>query len=407
MAESRSVSLARRVLLALGVLAFLLSSGIVLVWTATKDVAYPVDYPPFWSAGRLAWLGENPYDGVALRELQKSFEESETATIAWNPPWCLTVLMPFGILDYRTAYTVWLLFHMGLLIVAIELLWNGLEGRPASRGIAYLIALANMPAVYLIGTGQITTLVLFGVGGFLAAARANRPILAGIFVAFAANKPHLLGIFALWLMLEGSRNTFGRRVLVGGVITGILACIPPTLANPDVWWQYAEAITGPSSANHFHMSYWEPPLVGFWVRQAIPGNPFWAQWTPLLAFATGFVIWFYRTSKSTAFRLEVAPWAVGISLLAAPYGVWPFDLVLLQVPILQVAAAVSRHPVRATILKCLAVLIAFDVIGFAMMAAKTDLRWYLFFTPSTLLACWYLNRKVTFSEITLHSPPNR
>src|SRR5207248_301064 len=144
--------------------------------------------------------------------------------------------------------------------------------------VAHVLALAFAPTVFLIGGGQITAIALFGVAGYAWCARANRPLAAGACAALTAIKPHLLILFALWLVLDATRSAFGRRVLLGGVLVGAAACVPPTLANPDVWTQYREATSGPSSADHNHLAVWKPPVAGWWLRQSVPERPFAAQW---------------------------------------------------------------------------------------------------------------------------------
>jgi hypothetical protein len=128
-----------------------------------------------------------------------------------------------------------------------------------------VLALTFVPTAYLIGIGQITAVVLFGLAAFLAAARANRPFLAGTAAALTAIKPHLLTVFALWLLLNAATRRFGRCVVLGGVVIGLGAVGLTTLVNPDVWSDYLRATTGADDANRFGLSNWMPPVIGGWL----------------------------------------------------------------------------------------------------------------------------------------------
>jgi hypothetical protein len=308
-------------------------------------------------------------------------------------------------------------------VASAELLWRGFGGPPGRRWVAYLLTLTFVPVAFVIGSGQITAVSLFGLAAFLVAARANRPLLAGTLGAVTAVKPHLLALFALWLLLESLRTRFGRRVLLGGLIVGSLACVPPTLANPGVWDYYLGAVNAPSSEDHYHLSHWTPPLVGWWLRTAVPGQPFWVQWLPLAVGVMGFVAWYARRNplfsppqngegpvsedpnppapfpkreggevSGPPLRfgeglVEQLPWLVGLSLLIAPYGVWQYDLVLLLVPILAVAAKLAAHPPRAAVALGIAWLASVNAVTLVMMLNHVSAEWYVWVTPAVLLGC--------------------
>ena len=103
---------------------FLLAAGSIVVIVAglaqfdrlfRANLNAPVDFAAFWAAGKLAADGENPYSGEKLRDAQASVGLTDLAVIAWNPPWTLTLLMPFGALPFRAAYGLWVLTHLALM----------------------------------------------------------------------------------------------------------------------------------------------------------------------------------------------------------------------------------------------------------------------------------------------------
>ena len=362
------------------------------VLTRLDAAQVPLDFAEYYTAGHLNLRGINPYDGGEVRRFQHDLGLRDTAIMMWNPPWALSLVMPVGALPLPAAYALWVLLNVGLLVLAAELLWRGFGGPAAGRGVAYVLSLGFVPSIFLIGSGQITAVVLVGLAGFLAAARSGRWGVAGAVGALTAVKPHLLGLFALMLVMDALRGRSGRRVVLAGLVVGLLACVPPTLANPDVWAQYHLATTGGDSADHRGLAHWAPPLAGWWLRTGL-GLPFAAQFLPFAVAAVGFVVWYWRQpptdSANVADRLPVV---VGLSLLAAPYGVWQFDLVLLLVPVLATAAHLARRPNPTGIAGGVGVLLAANAVALAMMLQQTESKWYVWFAPVVLVGCWAATR---------------
>jgi hypothetical protein len=395
----------RRLLLAVGVV-IVLGVGLVQFDRLFRTpLNAPLDFAAFWAAGHLAVEGANPYSGDQLRAAQASVGLTDLAVIAWNPPWTLALLMPFGAVPFRAAYGLWVLIHFGLLISAVLLLWRSVDGAKRLVWVPLLIVLTFGPTAFLIGMGQLTAVVLFGLAGFAAACRANRPFLAGAALALGATKPHLLIPLAVWFLFSAWRNSFGRRALLGALAAGGLMCVPPMLAVPGVWSDYLTAVTGPSDPRIRPLAEWKPPLVGWWVRQAVPGAPFWVQWLPGVVAAVVVAGWCLkrRTQLTPTAALAHLPWLVGASLLVAPYGAWSYDLVLLLVPVLGVAAQLARTPNRRAIAVFAVGLACVNVVSLVMMLNGVSSEWYVWFAPCVLLGAWAVLESGT-GERTPKSP---
>lgn len=387
------VPVARRALVVAGTVAALGVAAHVADGLFRADLQAPLDFTEYWAAGRLNLAGQNPYDGALVRQQQQGLGLDATAIMMWNPPWALTLVMPVGALPFRAAYGLWVLVNLGLVLLAAELLWRGFGGPAGRRGVAYVLTLSFLPTIFLIGSGQITTVVLVGLAGYLAAARSGRWWTAGAVGALTAVKPHLLGLFALMLLMDARRTRTGRTVVLAGLAVGALACVPPTLANPDVWNQYVAATTGSSSADHHHLARWEPPLAGWWLRTVLPGASFAVQFLPFALAAVGFCVWYWRAPPTDATNVaERLPWVVGSSLLAAPYGVWQHDLVLLLVPVLATAVQLAARPSTAGIAVGAGVLTAVNAVALVMMMNQAESKWYVWFAPVVLLGCWAATR---------------
>lgn len=395
----------RRALLAGAVLLTLAAGAVALTNLFLRDREPPVDFAEVYVAAEQNLGGNSPYDAKALRDAQRRIgHNAEHAVMMWMPPWVLTVVMPFAALPFGVAYGLWALVHLGLVLLAAELLWRGFAPDGAEkraehlrrRWVAYLLALTFAPTTYLIGIGQITAVVLAGLAGFLVLMRANRPLAAGAAVAITATKPHLLTVFAVWLLLEAVRSRSGRMVVLGGALVGAAACVPPTLANPHVWSQYADALTAPQGADHLSVRNWATPLIAGWVRTALPGQPFWVQFVPLALAVLAFGAWYVTARPAGAPDWQRAlPWAVGLSLLVAPYGAWAFDLVLLVVPVLAVGARVCAAPNPVAVWVGVGWLAAVNAVVIVMMLRVASSELYVWVTPAVLLGAFVVSRLVS------------
>jgi hypothetical protein len=394
----------RRLLLAVAALVMLAAGGVAFQNLFLSNRKPPVDFVAFWVGGDLAVHGHNPYYPPAVRARQREVgHDADAAVMMWNPPWVLTLVMPFALVPYGAAYGLWALAHIALILAATELLWRGFaptdpqrrERHMKARWVAYLVGLSFVPTTYLIGIGQITAVVILGLAGFVLLSRAGRPFLAGAAVAVTAVKPHLLTVFATWLLLEALCSRAGRLVVAGGVLVGIAACLPPTLVNPGVWGDYARALTAPADADHYSPADWTTPVIGSWVRASIPGQPFWVQFVPPILAVVAFGVWYLTGGRprSEADRALLTPWIVAGSLLVAPYGGWPFDLVLLLPLIFATAARVVQSPRLPAIAVGAVWLAAVNVALLYMMVTRASSELYIWATPTVLvgtLVVWRL-----------------
>ena len=390
----------------------------------------PIDYVAFWTAGHLNARGENPYSANNVHTVQRSLGWDDTAIIMWNPPWVLTLVTPFGLLPIERAYGLWVLLHLTLLATSAHLLWLGFGGPKRLWWIPQLIAATFTPSIFLIGSGQLTTFVLFGLAGFAWVSGIgyrvcrvsgkyresqqtsilrdtryptypipdkpdNRPLVAGAFAALTAVKPHLLSLFALWLVIGMLHSRVARRVVLGGVVVGLAVSLAALATNPHCWAQYRDALQAPTSAEHHHIADWKPPLIGWWLRQAIPEKPFFVQWLPLAMASLGFAVIMFRNGvalSSPSVRSSSFPMIVAGSLLVSPYGAWMYDLVLLLPLLLTVAVDMARAPSVSGIVTGVLLLTAVNATTLIMMLNRTSSEWYVWVAPVLILGAIAVRR---------------
>ena len=305
----------------------------------------------------------------------------------WNPPWTLTVAMPLGWLDARLGQLIWLLLNLAVILFCADWTWTYYHGRSTYRWLPLALMLTFIPTTLVLRAGQIGPLILLGVVGFLHFEKQGRLLLAGAACVLIAIKPHLLFLFWIALMLwalgpwTDARAQAARarsRVLTGGMLTGLVATIVPILFNPEVCQQYWFAVT------RHPPEEWVSLTIGAILRLLFGAGLLWLQLVP----AIPALIWFgfhWRKHHANWAWGEQMPLLVLVSFLTTFYGAWPFDLVILLLPVIQVAVwAVEVKSLRMT---ALVMYLAIDLTAVILNAAKVTSIWFIWMT-STILACY-------------------
>jgi hypothetical protein len=334
------------------------------------------DFAEYWAAGRLAARGENPYDPARVGELEREAGRDGEPLLMWNPPWTLPLVVPFGLAPPQAAHLLWLLASFGTVLAAADLAWREYGGPAGTRGVAWLLAFTFVPTFLTLYLGQIAAVPLAGAVLFLRWVRRGHELRAGAATLLLAVKPHLFAFFWVALLLW-SAGRHRWRVPAGAVLAGLAATLAALAFDPAVLSQYRETLTATPPAQY------RSPTWGTVLRLLCGEGRFGLQFIPPLLGVAWFVpTWLrHRSSWDWGERLPALLFA---SLLAAPYGAWPFDLVVLLVPLLRVAAAAARDggvPRGAVVLY-----LAANGVAAASVAGRVDFFWWLWLTPALLLA---------------------
>src|SRR6266481_2047719 len=292
---------------------------------ADRSIMPPDDFVEYWAAGRLNLHGQNPYKAENLLPLERDAgRESfpldpsghESAIMMWNPPWTLSFVMPLGLLDARIGQLLWLLGNLAIILFCADWVWRYYQGPSAYRWVAWAVALTFIPTMMVLRAGQIGPLILLGIVGFLHFEKQGRLFLAGAACVLIAIKPHLLFLFwialALWA-LKGRR----WRVLIGGIVTGVVATAIPIFFNPEICQQYWFALT------HHPPEEWVSLTIGSILRLLFGAELVWLQLIP----AIPALIWLgfhWRKHHAGWTWGEQMPLLTLVSFLTTFYGAWPF-----------------------------------------------------------------------------------
>jgi hypothetical protein len=308
---------------------------------AGPGINWPLDdFAEYWAAGRLTLAGGDPYDPAAmLHEQQRAGWSSPTAVMMYNPPWTLPIATLFGLLPFQIARSVWLPIQLLLILWCATRLWAMSGATPEHTVRAAALALLWMPTIVALRMGQLSPLILLGLVGFLLSLSRRREIAAGMFFGLTAVKPQLVALvwiaFLLWTVADRR-----WRVLIGAAVSIAAPTLAALLMNPDAFAQYGRLMTSYRPTFAF-----ESPNIATVLRIAVGGSSDWPQYVPTALGAVLVAFMWWRSRQQWDWRQQL-PWLVVFSCLMTSYGGWPFDLVVLLIPILAEAARLVRASSR-------------------------------------------------------------
>jgi glycosyl transferase family 87 len=362
----------------LTLVALLIAAG-VFVGQVRKLLADPTIWPPddfieYWAAAKLALDGQNPYDEKLLLPLQQANgRDTEQAIMMWNPPWALPVVLPLGLVPAREAQLLWLAVNLAAIAFCGDRLWLLLGGAQSRRWIGWLSALVAMPTLFALQAGQIGPLVLLGAVLFLECERRGWHFAAGAATVLLAIKPHLA--YLVWLAIICDAVVRDRwRIVIGGAVAGVAFSLAPLALNTQVWNQYADALANRTPDE------WLMPTIGSILRLAFGEGLFGLQFVPVLAGLAWFT-WHWRKSGKDWNWGEQLPLLLLVSFLTAPYGAWPFDMVLL-LPAVVVLLARVESPNRIPVIVSLIVI---NVACLVLNVLKISSFWFVWVAPAVLV----------------------
>ena len=322
------------------------ADAVVLIGTALlavtllllgHNVKWPLDdFVEYWAAGTLALAGGNPYDPAAMLQEQRTAGwTAPSAVMMYNPPWTLPLASLFSLMPFSVARSVWLPLQLLIVLWCAIRLWIIYGGEHGLALRAAGVALLWMPTIVALRMGQVSPLILLGLVGFLWSVSRKRDFAAGAFLSLTTVKPQLVALVwvAVVLAVIGERRW---RMLAGTVVSFSGISIATWLLHPDAFAQDAHLMTSSRPTYAF-----ESPNVATVLRLAVGGSSDWPQYLPTALGAALVALMWWRRREDWNWTQEVR-WLVILSCLATSYGGWPFDLVVLVVPIVAEAARLAR-----------------------------------------------------------------
>ena len=210
-------------------LALTVAATVYVLWAndglLPSGAPFGSDFVSYWTAAREALAGRPfvPYDRALFELAQAALFPTAGYFAFYYPPHYLAYMLPFGMVPYYAALTLWMAVSFGAVVWVLT--------RIAADARHTLVLAIAFPAAFLTiahGQNAFLSAALFG-GGLLLL--PTRPILAGILFGLLTFKPQLGLLIPLALLAGGQ----WRAIISAGITLGALGAISALLFGADIW----------------------------------------------------------------------------------------------------------------------------------------------------------------------------
>lgn len=296
-----------------------------------------VDYRAYWGSSYLLARGENFADDDTLLQLQleKTNGHEDFPIKTWNPPWVLVWLIPYSLIPFKQATSLWLLTNIGALLFSIFASWQlVIEKEETKRwlwlGLATAILFPSTIVSHLFG--QVNLIVLAGLVGALYFDMKKKETAVGGILALTTFKPHLVYLVLPMLLLRMVEKRAWKQL---AAFTTMIV-VPMSIAfvlRPTILADYFQ---GTADGN---LMQWETAtLVTYLSLQSGLG---WLRWSGIVLLPL-FLLWSWQKRKSWQLT-HITQVGVLLSIITMPFG-WSYDFVLLLWPMMQVVVWLVELP---------------------------------------------------------------
>ncbi len=193
------------------------------------------DFRGYYAAALLIVRGGNPYD---FHQLAPILQEV-TGTIGNNPyfypPWFCLLFIPFTLIPYQIARTLWIAVNIILLYISMEnirkfMCWQmGWE-----RWAIYTLA-SFLLAIFCLRSGQAGILMFWGLSLVFLGIKKEKPSLTALGLILLLTKPNVTGVLFLFLiahLLFRQRQSIYWTIFYTSALLGVFTLILPQ------WWNF-------------------------------------------------------------------------------------------------------------------------------------------------------------------------
>jgi alpha-1,2-mannosyltransferase len=300
--------------------------GAALGRIATGSMEVHVDFDSFWRSARAMLQGRDIYDtGVELVNL--------------NPPVWTVLISPLGLLEPLTAYRVFVLISLVIVVAYLSWTVEGLRLRPGWTAVGVAMLLLSSPLLATLALGQVYPVLTLGlVASWMADRRERQEVSGAALGLVVALKPSLLPVL-LWPIVRRR-----WRALVAALVSGaVVTLVGVVVLGPGTTFDYIGVLRDRSVS-----AYWDNaslPAAGarLFTENSYAQNIATLPWMVPVGYALGIAA-IFLTAMRVRHGPEVGLWVlVSASLLASPIA-WHNYLVLLGPGVLLLLARGMAAP---------------------------------------------------------------
>jgi hypothetical protein len=369
----------------------------VVFFKIAISIINPVGYPnsdffSFWLSGKLAAIGQNPYDTQVWVSGHHHFNATWISDATFLYPLPLAVLfIPFGLLPLYDAFVVWDVLTQLMIVLAVIFLMIANSDQSFKHFLLPVFAgvILFRPTILTVLNGQLSGMLLLIISATMYYWEKGKWIQGAFLLAVLALKPNLgipiIGLVSVYLILQKQVSS-----LIGLIVSGVLLVLVGLAQDPN-WITEFWNVGNTKLSQTFGIS---PTIWGI--------STFFCNFAPnctvgygtcvSLLFIIGFLYLLIKKRNILSPSLAVGL-AVALTLLLTPY-TWSYDQLLLVAPIVTIAMLLARDGYKYFPVSLL--FLAIDIFAFLLLGIAAKIRLDIWNASIPLLIfcllVWYLSK---------------
>jgi alpha-1,2-mannosyltransferase len=300
--------------------------GAALGRIATGSMEVHVDFDSFWRSARAMLQGRDIYDtGVELVNL--------------NPPVWTVLISPLGLLEPLTAYRVFVLISLVIVVAYLSWTVEELRLRPGWTAVGVAMLLLSSPLLATLALGQVYPVLALGlVASWMTDRRERQEVSGAALGLVVALKPSLLPVL-LWPIVRRR-----WRALVAALVSGaVVTLVGVVVLGPGATFDYIGVLRDRSVSAYWDNASLPAAAARLFTENSYAQNIATLPWMVPVGYALGIAA-IFLTAMRVRHGPEVGLWVlVSASLLASPIA-WHNYLVLLGPGVLLLLARGMAAP---------------------------------------------------------------
>jgi hypothetical protein len=367
-------------------------------WLLAVRIVHSIDYAnndffTFWLAGHMLPQNGNPYSPEQWVAGHAQFNVTWVPNLAFVYPLPLAVLFaPLGLLPLQQAFILWVALSMGMILASLFLI------RPAEITPGNLVLVLSIlvglvffrPTILTLVSGQLSAWLLFILACIATLWAKEKWAWGSLLLPLLLLKPNLgapiVLLLSAWLLF--TRRYRPLLILGAGAI---LLAVVGMLKDPAWLLEYL----GIGSTKLSHDFGFSPTVWGVANLACRFRSPCTLAAGGVLAvLLAAAVVWILAKQRSVLPPLWAISLAVCATLVITPY-TWPYDQLLLLLPISAIIFAVGRR--RGGFLPAALFFLGIDLLSLLLLFPNTTMNVEILNAVVPLLVLcillWMINRR--------------